>query len=162
MTFPGCTCMITTALLIYIRGRNSAAPLPEYLPIALTPGKKVPFGHVCALSYAELTGPKKYLRNRSDPSPLLRPQIFCQKIAWENFTDIPVKKHYPLSLSPKLFECFQGLDDSPSWTCEALKIWSKSGKGMSEKLLSAPGMDIIDILWCHLVSLKLQPPSNAF
>lgn len=126
VTFPGCTCMITTTLLIYLRGRNSTVPLPEYLPIALIPGKNVLFGHICTLSYAKLTGLKKHLKNSSDPSLLLRPHIFVKKkygiLAWENFTDMPVKKHYPLPLSPKLFECFQGLDYSLSWTCEELKI----------------------------------------
>lgn len=33
---------------------------------------------------------------------------------------------------------------------------------MSEKLLSASGMDTTSILWCHLVSLVLKPHSSTF
>lgn len=72
-----------------------------------------------------------------------------------------VKNQHFLSLPPPLFECLQGLD-SPSWTCEGLTICSKSGKEMSEKLLSASGMDATSILWCHLVSSVLKPYSSTF
>lgn len=165
--------MITaTSLMCLRKGRKPCCPI--ICITARCPGPRregALWGHLCLVT-SQISCPR-YLKN-SQALKLIHPftsppelPYFLSKRSmgistWEKITDMPVKNQHPLLPPQELFECLQGPDNSQSWTCEKLTICCKSGKGMREKLLSAPVMDTIGIPWCHLVSSKLQPPSNTF